>query len=199
MRLGEMAACVSMHRFTKGRLALVLCFVSVLARIAANGSTYFVATNGSDSNDGASVATPFRTIRNAAVKMVAGDRCIVRGGVYRETLMPMASGTREAPIVFAPYKAEAVMISGADAIELGEIIRSICCGKRRLPWRAARHRHLGLSAADGAEPPSHAVAASVAPGTVQANRWPQKRAAPWARRQKRGRNPWRLRSGCAGT
>jgi len=99
-----------------GRL-FAIGFVLIVACSAANGATYFVATNGSDSNDGTSLAAPFGTIRKAAERMVAGDRCYIRDGVYRETLKPMASGTREAPIVFEPYQAEAVTISGADRLE----------------------------------------------------------------------------------
>ena len=89
----------------------------VLVCSAVNGATYYVVTGGSDNNDGASLASPFQTIQRAADRMVAGDSCYIRGGVYRETLKPKASGTREAPIVFAPYRSEAVTISGADVIE----------------------------------------------------------------------------------
>ncbi len=89
---------------------------SLLACAGASGATYFVAPDGSDGNDGASLSSPFRTIQRAAERMVAGDRCCIRAGVYRETLRPKASGTREAPIVFAPYMSEGVTISGADII-----------------------------------------------------------------------------------
>lgn len=102
--------------FGRWRRLLCGCLAASFACQAAEGATYYVATNGSDANDGTGLNSPFKTLQKAAARMVAGDRCCVRGGVYRETLRPMASGTREAPIVFAPYRSEAVTISGADMI-----------------------------------------------------------------------------------
>ena len=48
--------------------------------------------------------------------MQAGDVCLVRGGVYRETVKPARSGEAEQPIVFRAYRGEKVIVSGADPV-----------------------------------------------------------------------------------
>lgn len=72
-----------------------------LLSMAASGeawaATYYVATNGSDSNPGTQAA-PFRTIAYAVKKMVAGDTTYVRGGVYSDHVRFSRSGTASAPI-----------------------------------------------------------------------------------------------------
>lgn len=82
---------------------------------AALTDGYYVSPSGSDRNPG-TLAAPFRTIQKAANIMVAGDRCYIRAGIYRETVTPAHSGTKTAPITFEPYKSEVVTISGADPI-----------------------------------------------------------------------------------
>ena len=79
-------------------------------------AAYFVAPSGKDTNNGLSVAAPFATIQKAATMMVAGNTCLIRGGVYRETITLPRSGTAAAPITFAAYNNETVTISGTDPI-----------------------------------------------------------------------------------
>ncbi len=52
---------------------------------AASAATYYVATNGSDSNAGTN-ASPFNTIKFAYRKVGPGDTIIVKPGVYTEKL-----------------------------------------------------------------------------------------------------------------
>ena len=78
-------------------------------------STYYVATNGSDSADG-SIGSPLRTIQQAANRADAGDTVVVRAGTYRETVTPAHSGTSSKPITFKPYDGERVTSSGADRV-----------------------------------------------------------------------------------
>jgi len=47
------------------------------------GQTYYVATNGSNGNDGLTQSTPFRTIQYALRMSQDGDTVWVRGGTYR--------------------------------------------------------------------------------------------------------------------
>ncbi len=82
----------------------------------AHATTYFVATNGSNTNPGTTTAAPFQTIQHAATNMVAGDTCFIRDGVYRETLAPSRSGISSAPITFGAYSNEVVTLDGADAV-----------------------------------------------------------------------------------
>ena len=74
---------------------------------------YYVATNGSDSNDGKTVERPLRTITKAESVMVAGDTALVRGGVYNESVrFHGQSGTAENPIVYKAYPGETPIVDG---------------------------------------------------------------------------------------
>src|SRR5579871_6908347 len=73
-------------------------------------STWFVATNGSDSNAG-TLASPFRTIQQAANHAAWGDVVDIRGGTYHETVKPPHGG-----ITFQNYNGESVTVSGADQL-----------------------------------------------------------------------------------
>ncbi|MBX3085093.1 MAG: DUF2341 domain-containing protein [Anaerolineae bacterium] len=77
---------------------------------------YYVATTGSDSNNGTSLATPFLTIQKCATVAQAGDTCNIRAGTYRETVTVPRSGAAGNPIIFTAYNNEAVTISGADLV-----------------------------------------------------------------------------------
>jgi uncharacterized protein (TIGR03437 family) len=81
----------------------------------AEGAEYYVSASGSDGALG-TLDEPFRTIQKAASVMVAGDTAYIRAGVYRETVTPSNSGTQTAPITFASYNGEAVVVSGADVV-----------------------------------------------------------------------------------
>jgi uncharacterized repeat protein (TIGR02543 family) len=70
--------------------AILLSFSSLVY-----GTTYYVATNGNNSNTGTSVGSPFLTIAYAVGKVVAGDTIYVRGGTYTTstTISLSKSGT----------------------------------------------------------------------------------------------------------
>jgi hypothetical protein len=99
------------------RLHFVLMMLAIgLAAIRANATTYYVATNGSDSFPGTNLSAPFQTIQQASAVAVAGDTCCIRAGVYHETLIPLNSGTSNAPITFEAYSNEVVTLDGADVV-----------------------------------------------------------------------------------
>lgn len=79
------------------------------------GPAKYVATTGSDANTG-TFDSPFRTIQKAASVAQPGDTIYIRGGTYRETIVPTNSGTADKPITFKAYNNEKVTISGADVI-----------------------------------------------------------------------------------
>lgn len=97
-----------------------------LLSYAASGqawaATYYVATNGRDSNAG-SEAAPFRTIEYAVKKMVAGDTTYVRGGIYnpKEIIRFKRSGTESAPIKLLNYPGETPTIDWVTQ-QLGQVI-----------------------------------------------------------------------------
>ncbi len=76
---------------------------------------YFVSPDGSDTNPG-SETHPFRTFAKVSAVLQPGDSCVLRGGVYRETLRPGRSGTASQPIVFRAADGETAVISGADVL-----------------------------------------------------------------------------------
>jgi hypothetical protein len=98
----------------------IVLVVSTLLALPTSGvraaTIYYVATTGSDSNAGTSLAAPFRTINKCATVAVAGDTCQIRAGTYRETANVANSGTAGAPITFMPYNNEKVIVSGTDVI-----------------------------------------------------------------------------------
>lgn len=81
----------------------------------AAGTTYHVATAGSDSADG-SASTPFRTIAYCAQVAQPGDTCLIESGTYRETVKPARSGSAGQPITFAAAPGADVTVSGMEPI-----------------------------------------------------------------------------------
>lgn len=101
-------------------MLLTLCIGLAIIAFGANvinAASYYVATNGLDSNSG-TLLSPFRTIQKAGSVMVAGDTCYIRGGLYRETVVPAHSGTSVSRITFASYNGEPVVVSGADLLNV---------------------------------------------------------------------------------
>lgn len=94
---------------------LFLCWGPPWLPMVALATNYYVATNGVDTDPG-TLTKPFRNIQRAANVMVAGDTCNIRGGTYRETVIPVNSGLATQPITFQPFGSETVIISGADVV-----------------------------------------------------------------------------------
>lgn len=115
--------------FVLGKYALmVLMIVTLVLQVvsdytsehhvfaAGTGVTYYVDLAGSDSHDGLSLSTPFKTINKAAQTAVAGDTVLIRGGTYRETVVPLNSGTAGNVITYQPYNGESVTVSGTENV-----------------------------------------------------------------------------------
>jgi hypothetical protein len=81
-----------------------------------DAKTYYVATTGDDANDGLSLEAPFRTIQHAAGVMKPGSKCLIRQGIYRETVTPAYNGVAGSPLTFEAYNNENVVVSGAEPI-----------------------------------------------------------------------------------
>jgi hypothetical protein len=105
---------------------LLLVFLLVVClRLAgsgeAAGNTYYVATNGDDHNLGTSLNLPWETISKATSTARAGDTVLIRGGTYREMLIPQNSGTAAAKITFKAYCpqgiCERVILQGNDSTD----------------------------------------------------------------------------------
>jgi hypothetical protein len=99
-------------------------FNFVIATLALNAicimptsaATYYVATNGSDSNPGTQAA-PFRTIAKGSQRMSGGDTLLIRGGTYAENMIhgvygfTFRNGTSKSAMTrFAAYPGEQVIV-----------------------------------------------------------------------------------------
>jgi len=94
-----------------------LVFFVAIATSQAFASNYYVATKGSDDNDG-SLLKPFRNIQTAVDKMRAGDITYIRAGNYAEQVnINGAHGSKENPFTIKAYKGEPVTLEGTIAIK----------------------------------------------------------------------------------
>ncbi|VGO16894.1 hypothetical protein PDESU_05486 [Pontiella desulfatans] len=91
--------------------------ISMLCAPLAYSADFFISPEGNNAHLG-TIDQPFATIQKAATIMKAGDRCLIREGIYRETVTPRHTGTPEAPLIFEAYQNERVVISGLDTLEL---------------------------------------------------------------------------------
>lgn len=82
------------------RLKLVL--LGVLAAVQLQAATYYVRTDGNDSNTGTANTSggAWLTIQKAASTVVAGDTVEVQAGTYAEAVSETTSGSLASPIVF---------------------------------------------------------------------------------------------------
>jgi len=98
---------------------LVLSCYAILAFAASHavGATFYVATDGNDNHDGKSLKTPFKHIQKAADVMQPGDTCLIRGGEYREKIVPPRGGSSEqARITYRNYGDEKPVIKGSERV-----------------------------------------------------------------------------------
>ncbi|MGD2072377.1 MAG: NosD domain-containing protein, partial [Candidatus Thorarchaeota archaeon] len=83
-----------------------------------SGNTYYVSTNGNDTNLGTE-DYPWRTITYAAIQAQAGDTVYIKSGDYGDEHVVISnSGTKGNPIVFQGYKDIPGDIPGSDEMPL---------------------------------------------------------------------------------
>jgi len=76
------------------------------------GRVFYVATTGNNYNPGTRVL-PWRTIQKSARTMIAGDTVYIRGGKYKERIIPKNSGSDFSHrIMYAAYPGETPTIDG---------------------------------------------------------------------------------------
>jgi len=97
-------------RFMTTALALS---VFMLISAPAEAASWYVATNGSDTNPG-TLAAPFATINKGVSKLdYPGDMLYVRGGTYNQLVTVWGvHGSQTSPIYIQPYNGETVVIDG---------------------------------------------------------------------------------------
>ncbi|HHH54169.1 MAG TPA: hypothetical protein ENK91_10955, partial [Bacteroidetes bacterium] len=90
----------------------LISLISLISLQAAYSNSYFVATNGDNSNDG-SISSPWATVKYALTQLIAGDTLNIREGVYYESTITLTlQGTASDPVVIRSYQGESVTISG---------------------------------------------------------------------------------------
>ena len=105
---------MSIYRYSTF-LSKFCLFLSISPLIGAN---YYVATSyGSDTNNGTSINTPFKTIGKAASVMSSGDKCYIRQGRYHEAItIDDLDGASGSAVVFTNYNNERVVVDGTTPI-----------------------------------------------------------------------------------
>ncbi len=94
-------------------MTLIFCYACATSLVQAQ-STYYVATNGNNNNDGKSLSAPWRSINYAAQQVQAGDVVLIKGGTYQERVLLTTSGTATNKIVFRAADGETPIIDGAN-------------------------------------------------------------------------------------
>ncbi len=84
----------------------------------ASTSKYVDAANGSDSNDGLSVNTAWKTLQKGISNVQPGDTLLIRGGTYSANIIVSITGTASSPIKLTNYPGETVVIDGGSNIAL---------------------------------------------------------------------------------
>lgn len=95
-------------------MAVRALIVLVLISSPLAAATYYVDCRaGADSNPGTSADSPWKTLERANTALAPGDTCIVRGGLYENSVIaPAQSGTEAAPITYAAWEKETPEVTG---------------------------------------------------------------------------------------
>ena len=109
--------------------AVTSLFATLTVNTSASVANYYVATNGSDSNNGTNIATPFATLTKAVSVASAGKLIYIRGGTYNSPgITNSISGTPTQPIRIFAYPGESPILnfSGTSTGTRGFTINGNC-------------------------------------------------------------------------
>ncbi len=126
------------------RIWVVSFFALAFFLSTARGTEWVVDQRhpkASDDNPG-TANRPFRTISAAAERVRAGDKVMIHGGDYRETVIIKTSGTPEAPIIFEAAPGETPVIKGSEIVK-GWTRTSANVWKAKLPTLPPRSNDKG--------------------------------------------------------
>lgn len=77
---------------------LFLTVLFLLSKTDINALTYYVSKNGSDTNSGLSITTPFLTVQRGLNLAKAGDSILLSEGFYNETAKTISNGSLNSKI-----------------------------------------------------------------------------------------------------
>jgi parallel beta-helix repeat protein len=105
--------CVRRLRRLLSSVANAVCLCCLVGLSSGWAAPFHVdAKTGNDSYPGTS-AKPFKTIKRASEVLRAGDKALIRGGVYHEEIVGGRSGTPKAPITYEGVAGEQVILQGS--------------------------------------------------------------------------------------
>ncbi len=93
---------------------IIFFFVSFITFLNLNATTYYVKSDGSNSNNGLTEATAWKTIKYAAGKVTNGDIVYVKAGIYNDKNLKLPSGITDSKITFEGYQNTPGDISNID-------------------------------------------------------------------------------------
>lgn len=82
--------------------------------------TYYVDQHhpAADDRNPGTEASPFLTISRAAQVLQAGERVVIKGGTYRETIIPVQGGTGpDSMIIYEAAPGEEVLVKGSEVLD----------------------------------------------------------------------------------
>ena len=101
------------------RLLRTAAWLALACASPLRAAVYEVAQRNSqagDQGDG-SRERPWKSIGAAVGKVAAGDKVLIRDGIYREQVVIKVSGTEQAPIIFEAAPGANVVLTGADVLK----------------------------------------------------------------------------------
>jgi hypothetical protein len=104
-------------------VATLVLGASIIIPASAQAANYYVAPNGSSSNDG-SLAHPLdlKTALSSSSPALPGDTIWLRGGTYAGNFTSVLNGTAAAPIIVRQYPGERATLDGAPSPTAGTLI-----------------------------------------------------------------------------
>jgi len=105
------------HVFTISKTCKIALSLTVFFLRIASAADFYVSSDGSDQNTGATTNAPFATVMKALKTAAAGDTIYLRGGTYREGLyVYQRGGTADAPLTLTAYPGEQPVLKGSDVV-----------------------------------------------------------------------------------
>ena len=117
------------------RILLTTVVLIVVSIATANAATYYVSPGGNDAHTGLGPENDkaMKTIQAALNRLEPGDTLVIRGGVYRETVVFPKSGTSQKPLTVQNYNGEKVVVSGCEPLD-GWTKHDDNIWKALMPW-----------------------------------------------------------------
>jgi hypothetical protein len=109
----------------KSYLLSTAAVVAILAATPAFATDHYASTTGSNNSQSCTLSLPCKTISKCERVSSPGDRCLVKGGTYSETVAMISAGTMDHPIVVKPFDSTPVIIDGSggapgtDTVDIG--------------------------------------------------------------------------------